>query len=252
MTITYPSAFPAGTQYYKYGPVAGNTNPHWYTLPATITGNTIVFSITDGGLGDDDMLANATIVDQGGPGNPGPAGSATAIPTLSEWMLALLGLALMRTGHAQSTGAPTLDASRRLRVLGRLDAPRTRKATRPLFDIHAPAHHFRRGSAACSNYATASPLPRVGCSNATTVPQPDWLLLGRLLGREHGGNGERKSTNARKAAHDMPLPPFVTKLRPVCGGCVSAPRHDDCVDWLVSETGHKGGADHETAAATSR
>ena len=56
-----------GTQYWKYGPTAGNTSPHWYTMPATIVGNTITLSITDGGLGDDDLAVNGAIVDAGGP-----------------------------------------------------------------------------------------------------------------------------------------------------------------------------------------
>ncbi|MFA5628590.1 MAG: IPTL-CTERM sorting domain-containing protein, partial [Thiohalomonadaceae bacterium] len=47
------------------------------------------FSITDGGLGDDDLTANGIIVDQGGPGVPG-GGGAAPIPTLSEWALILL------------------------------------------------------------------------------------------------------------------------------------------------------------------
>jgi len=98
MTITYPSALPAGTQYWKYGPTPGPVAAHWYVLPATITGNTVVFTITDGGLGDDDLLANGTIVDQGGPGNPGPPGSATAIPTLSQWVMALMALLLLGSG----------------------------------------------------------------------------------------------------------------------------------------------------------
>ncbi len=91
LTITYPQALPAGTQYWKYGPTPGNAVAHWYILPATIVGATATFSIADGGLGDDDFAANGTIVDQGGPGVPG--GGATGIPTLSEWaMLALAGL----------------------------------------------------------------------------------------------------------------------------------------------------------------
>jgi hypothetical protein len=58
----------------------------------------VVFTITDGGLGDDDLLANGTIVDQGGPGSPGPPGSATAIPTLSQWVMALMALLLLGSG----------------------------------------------------------------------------------------------------------------------------------------------------------
>jgi hypothetical protein len=88
----------AGTQYWKYGPTPGPAAAHWYVLPATITGNTVVFTITDGGLGDDDLLGNGTIVDQGGPGIPGPPGSATAIPTLSQWAMALMALLLLAIG----------------------------------------------------------------------------------------------------------------------------------------------------------
>ena len=69
-TLTFPQPLPIGTVYYKYGPTAAIPAPHWYQLPATIVGNIITFSITDGGLGDDDLTANGTIVDQGGPGAP--------------------------------------------------------------------------------------------------------------------------------------------------------------------------------------
>ena len=88
-TITYPQVLPPGTQYWKYGPTPGDAAPHWYVLPATIAGNTVTFSITDGGLGDDDLTANGTIVDQGGPG-----AGATAIPTLSQWAMLVLMLLL--------------------------------------------------------------------------------------------------------------------------------------------------------------
>ncbi len=90
--ITYPAPT-AGLVYYKYGPEPGNATPHWYVLPSTAAGNTISFSITDGGQGDDDLAANGTIVDQGGPGTPGSAGT-TAIPTMSEWAMILMSLLL--------------------------------------------------------------------------------------------------------------------------------------------------------------
>src|SRR5258706_6182246 len=102
MTIVYPATLVAGTQYWKFGPTPGPTPGHWYVLPATITSNTVVFTITDGGLGDDDLLANGTIVDQGGPGNPGPPGSPTAIPTLSEWPLLLLASMILVIGMRRS------------------------------------------------------------------------------------------------------------------------------------------------------
>lgn len=93
-TVTYPAALPAGTQYWKYGPTAANPAPHWYLLPAAIAGATASFSITDGGLGDDDLVANGTIVDQGGPGIPA-GGGPVPVPTLSEWGVLLLTLLML-------------------------------------------------------------------------------------------------------------------------------------------------------------
>jgi hypothetical protein len=67
-------------------------------LPATIAGNIVTFTVTDGGLGDDDLTVNGTIVDQGGPGAP-----SQMIPTLSvrsagllAALMALLGAAILR------------------------------------------------------------------------------------------------------------------------------------------------------------
>jgi hypothetical protein len=104
MTIVYPAMLPVGTQYYKYGPTASNPTPHWYVLPATIVGNTVIFSITDGGLGDDDLTANGTIVDQGGPGAPG---SARQVPTLSPWAMLLLTLMMAACAWAWMRRAGT-------------------------------------------------------------------------------------------------------------------------------------------------
>ncbi len=101
LTVTYPDPLPPGTQYWKYGPTSDNTAPHWYVLPANITGNTATFTITDGGLGDDDLAADGDIVDQGGPGAPSFVDTAAGIPTLHEWALllfsALFGGLLWRT-----------------------------------------------------------------------------------------------------------------------------------------------------------
>ncbi|CAN5354762.1 hypothetical protein BH11PSE11_BH11PSE11_22410 [soil metagenome] len=93
LTVTYPQALAPGSEYWKYGPTPPGNNcsgaacatPHWYVMPATIAGNTAVFTITDGGLGDDDLTANGSIVDQGGPGFV-----SISIPTLSEWAMILL------------------------------------------------------------------------------------------------------------------------------------------------------------------
>ena len=100
-TIVYPSSI-SNSQYLKYGPTAAQPTPHWYVLPATITGNTAVFTITDGGLGDDDLAANGSVVDQGGPGvGVGVGGGAAAIPTLSQWMLMLLALLIVASAARQ-------------------------------------------------------------------------------------------------------------------------------------------------------
>jgi hypothetical protein len=109
-TITYPSALGAGTQYWKYGPTAAAPTPHWYVLPATIAGNTATFSITDGGLGDDDLAANGTVVDQGGPGTPPEA--LRQVPTLSEWALMLLALLMATLAGARLTPS-SADRSKR-------------------------------------------------------------------------------------------------------------------------------------------
>jgi hypothetical protein len=91
-TLTFMLAYPSsieGATYWKYGPTAADRTPHWYVLPATIMGNTVTFTIADGGLGDDDHAANGAIVDQGG---PGVGVLAVAVPTLGEWGLLLLAL----------------------------------------------------------------------------------------------------------------------------------------------------------------
>lgn len=103
VVLTYPSALPPGTRYYKYGPTAANLAAHWYEYPhAVISGNTITLTLTDGGLGDGDLAANSRIVDPGGPALM--AGSVAAIPTLSQWATMLLAgimgwLAYLRLGR---------------------------------------------------------------------------------------------------------------------------------------------------------
>jgi hypothetical protein len=98
VTVTYPSPLPAGAVYWKYGPTPASATPSWYILPATLSGNTAVFTIVDGQIGDDDRTANGTIIDQGGPGVPGGVGSATAVPTLSEWAMMLLASLMLLAG----------------------------------------------------------------------------------------------------------------------------------------------------------
>lgn len=102
VVITYPSALPEGTVYWKYGRTASNPTAHWYQFPgAVIAGNTVTLSLTDGADGDDDMTANGLITDPGGPGIPSGIGGTVAIPTLSEWGMILLSSLIAMFGIVQ-------------------------------------------------------------------------------------------------------------------------------------------------------
>lgn len=101
--ITYPNTLPPGTVYWKYGKTVSNPTPHWYQFAgATVSGNTITLSLTDGGSGDDDLSANGLISDPGGPGAPTGHGATNGIPTLSEWGMILLSSLLALLGVAQA------------------------------------------------------------------------------------------------------------------------------------------------------
>jgi hypothetical protein len=60
--------------YYKYGPTSDKPANHWYEFlydgqtGAVIDGNVITLYFVDGLRGDDDITANGTITDIGGPG----------------------------------------------------------------------------------------------------------------------------------------------------------------------------------------
>lgn len=60
--------------YFKYGPTPSNPTNHWYEFlydgqtGAIINGNIITLHLIDGIRGDDDLTANGTITDIGGPG----------------------------------------------------------------------------------------------------------------------------------------------------------------------------------------
>ena len=95
MTVVYPGPVDFSAQYWKYGPTPGNTAPHWYLIPSAVGQNSISFAITDGGLGDDDLSANGTIVDQGGVGIP----PSLPVPTLSSVGLLLMLLAIFGIGY---------------------------------------------------------------------------------------------------------------------------------------------------------
>ncbi len=95
LNVTYPQPLPDGTAYWKFGPAPGNTTPHWYTVPTTVVGNALTFSVTDGGPGDDDMTANGSISDPGGAGMIA-ACSLNVMGALSGPDAAIDGLLLLR------------------------------------------------------------------------------------------------------------------------------------------------------------
>jgi uncharacterized repeat protein (TIGR02543 family) len=126
--LVYPAALPPGTQYWKYGKTAATPSDHWYVLPsAVISGNTVNFSITDGGLGDDDLTADGSITDPGAAGSPllaisgtpgsgqvGSSYSATLTPSNGSgpynWSMASGGLpngVVLNAGTGQLSGTPT-------------------------------------------------------------------------------------------------------------------------------------------------
>ena len=104
--LSYPAPLPAGARYYKYGPVVAGGAPQWYSLPEGTGAGMVEFAadrrsltlrIADGGRGDNDLAADGTIVDPGGVGVQAVA-QAVPVPTLSQWGLALLALALGGVG----------------------------------------------------------------------------------------------------------------------------------------------------------
>jgi len=88
ITITLPSTTPANTQYWKC------QNGAWVNTTSLLGDNdgdnVLTLTITDGGLGDADGLANGTIVDPGGPAIPVlpglPAPRASASPPSLTWL----------------------------------------------------------------------------------------------------------------------------------------------------------------------
>jgi uncharacterized repeat protein (TIGR01451 family) len=72
VTIILPGNMPTTTQYWKCGPTVANPADHWYQIPmGDNDGDDVVtITITDGGDGDDDLAANGTITEPGGPGQP--------------------------------------------------------------------------------------------------------------------------------------------------------------------------------------
>jgi hypothetical protein len=98
ISIAYPQPLPVDTELWKFGPTLADLIPHWYTLPSTVAGNLLSFSVTDGGQGDNDLTQDGKLEDPLGPASRALAlASAAPIPLIGPWGLVLLaiGLALL-------------------------------------------------------------------------------------------------------------------------------------------------------------
>jgi len=94
VTTEWPHLHGIGS-YLKYGPTPHSRGRSTWYVPSnlSISGNRISYTITDGQLGDDDLLANGVIKDPGGPviqSGPLPEDQLTPVPALGAVGLALL------------------------------------------------------------------------------------------------------------------------------------------------------------------
>ena len=112
VTLRFPEPLPASAVYLKFGKAPGPecqeldcTKDRWYVIPHWISEDrrAVTIYLTDGGLGDNDSLANGRIVDPGGIAlrAAAPPTAAHPIPTLSEWSLVVLGLLAAGAGARQ-------------------------------------------------------------------------------------------------------------------------------------------------------
>lgn len=114
VTVHYTTAIPAGAVYMKYGKSPAGYNctgaacavDHWYQMPAAqavFAPNrmSVTLTIEDGGVGDNDLVANGAIDDPGGPVLLAGGLAASSIPTLSEWSLIALSCLLALLGFGQ-------------------------------------------------------------------------------------------------------------------------------------------------------
>ena len=86
LTLTFDQPLAANTQLFKFN---GST---WVGFPASISGNTVTYQVTDGGAGDSNPV-EGVITDPVAVGAPLLAAVVpTPVPTLGQWALVLLSL----------------------------------------------------------------------------------------------------------------------------------------------------------------
>jgi hypothetical protein len=71
IAIDYPQELPPTAQFWRYGMTMDNLAPHWYMVPALIQSHRLLVNITDGAMGDDDMMMNGSMGVFGGVGFAG-------------------------------------------------------------------------------------------------------------------------------------------------------------------------------------
>jgi Tol biopolymer transport system component len=81
VAVTSPRAVPTEANFRKFGPTASDPTPHWYIFPfgSNDGDGTVMLTLTDGGPGDHDLVANGVIVDPGGLTLPVPISSGPSI-----------------------------------------------------------------------------------------------------------------------------------------------------------------------------
>lgn len=58
--LLLPQPVRDGGSVWQYGPTADNRSPHWYPVPYTVSGGVVEFTWTDGGPGDDNLVADGS------------------------------------------------------------------------------------------------------------------------------------------------------------------------------------------------
>lgn len=83
--------------YLTYGPTPASPNVSLFYPPSNIieSGNTISFDVTDGALGDDNLLADGIIANMGGPLQ---LAEPVSVPSLRDSAVYLMALLLLLTG----------------------------------------------------------------------------------------------------------------------------------------------------------
>lgn len=91
VSITYPAGSLNGLTPYKFGPPTAGDPPSWFAHGA-INGDTVTYSVTDDGLGDNETTIPGEIRDPFAPLllTAPPPTTAQPIPTLSEWAMLLM------------------------------------------------------------------------------------------------------------------------------------------------------------------